>query len=212
MSGVAAALSVAGAAGVGAEGVAGADAFACAWVATAAAGVAVFADAGAADALAGVGADGDVARAVVGAAACSTFGAGVLAGSALLELPGFGAPGLDADVDPVVGLAAADPASGVAVLAGNASLRRFATGGSIVDEGLLTYSPSSVSFAINSLLGTPSSLAISLTRGFVATNSPVSGSPEQGKPLAVGGSHFEPLIVFPLAVQPVLYGDECLKC
>src|SRR5690606_27836629 len=44
-----------------------------------------------------------------------------------------------------------------------------ATGGSMVEEGLLTNSPSSFSFASANLLSTPSSAAISCTRGLAAT-------------------------------------------
>ena len=62
---------------------------------------------------------------------------------------------------PAAGLASADPPSEARAAR---SLR--ATGGSIVDEGLLTNSPSSLSLARATLLSTPSSEAISCTRGF----------------------------------------------
>ena len=52
---------------------------------------------------------------------------------------------------------------------GNASRSRRATGASTVDDALLTNSPSSLSFARTSLLGTPSSFASSCTRALPAT-------------------------------------------
>jgi hypothetical protein len=40
---------------------------------------------------------------------------------------------------------------------------------------------------------------------FCSHNSPVPGlHPERGRPLVTDGSHFEPLISYPLAIQPVL--------
>lgn len=107
--------------------------------------------------------DGFGSAAAVG---CSSCLAGAAAAAVWLgDAAGFGvcgrAPGFAAGRP--AGLASVDPA------AGKASRSRFATGGSIVDDGLFTYSPNSWSFAINCLLGIPSSLAISLTRGFVAT-------------------------------------------
>jgi len=50
--------------------------------------------------------------------------------------------------------------------ASNAARSLRATGGSIVDDGLFTNSPSSLSFARATLLSTPISAAISCTRGF----------------------------------------------
>src|SRR6218665_126770 len=40
---------------------------------------------------------------------------------------------------------------------------------------------------------------------FGSHTSPVPGPPVTGGPLVTGGSHFEPLMTCPLAVQPVLY-------
>ena len=54
-------------------------------------------------------------------------------------------------------------------LAGNASLSRRATGGSIVEDALLTNSPISLSLARTTLLSTPSSFASSCTRALPAT-------------------------------------------
>jgi hypothetical protein len=48
---------------------------------------------------------------------------------------------------------------------GYAARSLFATGGAIVDEPLLTYSPNSLSFASASAVSIPSSLAMSYTRG-----------------------------------------------
>ncbi len=59
--------------------------------------------------------------------------------------------------------------AGAAAADGNASRSRRATGASTVDDALLTNSPSSLSFARTSLLGTPSSLASSCTRALPAT-------------------------------------------
>jgi hypothetical protein len=59
--------------------------------------------------------------------------------------------------------------------AGKASRSRRATGASTVDDALLTNSPSSLSFARTSLLGTPSSFASSCTRALPATGLLVAG-------------------------------------
>jgi len=66
----------------------------------------------------------------------------------------------------------------------------------MVEDGLLTNSPSSFSFARATLLSTPSSDAISCTRGF-ATILLSEVSPTQGRPLVADGSHFEPFTLFP---------------
>jgi hypothetical protein len=66
----------------------------------------------------------------------------------------------------------------------------------MVDEGLLTNSPSSFSFARATLLSTPSSEAISCTRGF-ATILLSEAYPRQGRPLVADGSHFEPFTLYP---------------
>ncbi len=59
--------------------------------------------------------------------------------------------------------------AGASVATGNASRSRRATGASTVEDALLTNSPSSLSFARTSLLGTPSSFASSCTRALPAT-------------------------------------------
>lgn len=60
-------------------------------------------------------------------------------------------------------------ATGTSAGTGNASRRRRATGGSTVDDALLTYSPCSLSLARTSLLVTPSSLASAETRDLPGT-------------------------------------------
>jgi hypothetical protein len=66
----------------------------------------------------------------------------------------------------------------------------------MVEDGLLTNSPSSFSFARATLLSTPSSDAISCTRGF-ATILLSEVSPRQGRQLVADGSHVEPFTLFP---------------
>ena len=72
-------------------------------------------------------------------------------------------------------------ATGLAPSASRAARSFRATGGSIVDEGPLTNSPSSFSFSSASLLDTPNSLAISCTRGFPATSLLSGPAPGQGQ-------------------------------
>ena len=79
-----------------------------------------------------------------------------------------------------------------------------ATGGAMLDAEDLTNSPSSCSFARATLLSTPSSAAISCTRGFATILLSRVHAQDRREPLLVDGSHFEPLIFCPLAVQPVL--------
>jgi len=71
---------------------------------------------------------------------------------------------------------------GFAPSASSAALSLRATGGSMLDDGPLTNSPSSLSFASATLLSTPSSLAISCTRGFAATILLFGTCPSRGKP------------------------------
>src|SRR5690606_14794624 len=129
------------------------------------------------DSLPGLGAaaEGFDAPDACAVGAASAFGAGASGWDAGLAGPGFG-PGTGA---PVLAAEEADAAAALlssALPAGLAdgsaemaarSLR--ATGGSMVDEGLFTNSPSSLSFARANLLSTPSSAAISCTRGLAAT-------------------------------------------
>src|SRR5690606_28031852 len=86
---------------------------------------------------------------------------------------GFLGPGAGAGVEPAVfdgaGLAsaAAESSFGFATpSASSAALPFRATGGAIAEEGALTNSPISFSLARTTLLSTPSSVAISCTRGF----------------------------------------------
>lgn len=113
-----------------------------------------------------------------------------------LAAPGLAAPGLAAGFAAAAGAASPDDFREASDSMAARSLR--ATGGSMVEEGLLTNSPSSLSFASAILLSTPSSAAISCTRGLPATIllSGV-GPPRQGRPLVADGSHFEPFTLFP---------------
>jgi hypothetical protein len=64
----------------------------------------------------------------------------------------------------------------------------------MLEDGPLTNSPISLSFASATLLSTPSSLATSCTRGFAATILLSGAHPGQGQALVADGTHFEPLI------------------
>jgi len=108
-----------------------------------------------------------------------------------------------------VALAAGFSAGGSTGLtgAGKASLSLRTTGASTVDDGPLTYSPSSFSFARRSLLDTPSSFAISWTRGFATT---LLSRFDRGRvePSLPSGVHFEVLIGFPSDSRPVRHGSS----
>ena len=80
--------------------------------------------------------------------------------------PGPGAPARRPGRGPGVG---APSPVGLPAAGGNASLSRRATGGSIVEDALLTNSPISLSLARTTLLSTPSSFASSCTRALPAT-------------------------------------------
>ncbi len=171
-------------------------------------------DAGAAGAdSAGAGAD------AVGAGAA---GSGALFGAAGRAGPGVGpdgrapgvaagragpgrAPGRDAAA---AGLASEDPDDPSAARAAR-SLR--ATGGSMVDEGLLTNSPSSFSFASATLLSTPSSEAISCTRGF-ATILLSEGLPRTGQTASCGRVSFRAVHFVSIAVQPFRWWCDSKVC
>ena len=150
-----------------------------------------------------LGADMDVAAgaeaAEAGAGVCAAAGSAV---GAFVAGPGVGAAGFAgpgrAPVDGrgAVVLAAGASAGFAAPSASRAARSLRATGGAMVDEGLLTYSPSSFSFARATLLSTPISEAISCTRGFATIL--LSGvHPGQGGPLRADGSHFEPFTLCP---------------
>ncbi len=125
---------------------------------------------------------GAAGAAAAGAAGCEVagVGAGAATGRAGVGEAGFGAaaagfgeapPGRAA---PLVGAGevwVADPLAGAAVFtaAGKASRSLRTTGASMVDDGDLTNSPMSVSFAMISLLVLPSSFASSCTRALPAT-------------------------------------------
>ncbi len=138
-----------------------------------------------------------------GAAGASALGAGAAgAGAFGAAGPGVGAPGVAGRFAGAAGAAGAFAPS-----ASRAARSLRATGGSILEDGPLTNSPNSLSFAMAILLSTPSSDAISCTRGFAATILLSELAPRQGQALVVDGAHFEPLMSCPLAVQPVL--SEC---
>jgi hypothetical protein len=121
---------------------------------------------------AGVGAAGrarpgsatGAATAAAGAAAGAGAGAWLGAGAGAGVLTGAASTGRETGAGAGVVFFA-----GAGAATGNASRRRRATGGSTVDDALLTNSPSSLSFARTSLLGTPSSFASSCTRALPAT-------------------------------------------
>ena len=153
----------------------------------------------------------------VGAAGADAAGAGASAFSAGCgpgRGPGVAAPGVAAGRDPerpdvapgrgagrapdaLEGAVVPLPLAASAPCPSNAARSFRATGGSIVEEGLLTNSPSSFSFARATLLSMPSSEAISCTRGFATVL--LSGvHPDRGGPLVADGSHFEPFTLCPL--------------
>lgn len=74
----------------------------------------------------------------------------------------------------------------------------------MVEDGPLTNSPISFSLSRARFESIPNSAAISCTRGFPATILLSGHSPSQGVPLPTNETHFEPLMRFPLAIQPVL--------
>lgn len=187
------------------------------------------ASAGAAGA-AGAAGDGAAGAGAAGAAAAGAAGAGAGAGAAAsagaagpgVGAPGRGAPGraapgrappgdglVAAAAEPVDDAGAAD-AAGAAVFpapsASRAARSLRATGGSMVDEGLLTNSPSSLSLARAILLSTPSSDAISCTRGLAATIL-LSGLVYPGRAdLSRGRVSFRAVHFVSIAVQPFLEG------
>ena len=109
---------------------------------------------------------------VSGVGAGALGAAGAAADAAGEEVAGPGRGAAEGRAGPGTAAARAGAAAVPSATSASRSLR--ATGGSMVDEGLLTNSPSSFSFASATLLSTPSSEAISCTRGF-ATASPVWG-------------------------------------
>lgn len=110
-----------------------------------------------------VGAAAGAALAAIGVGAASGATAGVGAGAGVVTGAGAASvTGWDTGLGAVF-------LAGAGAAAGNASRSRRATGASTVDDALLTNSPSSLSFARTSLLGTPSSLASSCTRALPAT-------------------------------------------
>jgi hypothetical protein len=79
-------------------------------------------------------------------------------------------------------------ASSFGLAFGYAARSLFATGGAMVDEPLLTYSPNSFNLASASAVSIPSSLAMSYTRGS-ATLYLLSGThPSQGRLIALRNS------------------------
>ena len=119
----------------------------------------------------------------LGAGFASATGAGAGFGAVGLgtEAPGGTVAGVPACLDAGVATGFAGSA-GLAPSACSAALSLRATGGSMLDDGPLTNSPSSLSFASATLLSTPSSLAISCTRGFAATILLFGTRPSRGEP------------------------------
>jgi hypothetical protein len=183
----------------------------------------------------GLGGDEGVAEGAVGVAAgaegsgadaagAASTGAAGAAGAAGFAGPGVGpegrAPGVAAGREGpgrapepgraagAAGLASEDPDEPSAARAAR-SLR--ATGGSMVDEGLLTNSPSSFSFASATLLSTPSSEAISCTRGF-ATILLSEGLPRTGQTVSCGRVSFRAVHFVSIAVQPFRWRVDSKVC
>lgn len=165
--------------------------------------------AGAAFSGAGVGAGAGLAAGAAGAAGRAGPGVGpegrapgVAAGR---EGPGR-APGRAAGAADDAPPAGADEPS-----AASAARSLRATGGSMVDEGLLTNSPSSFSFASATLLSTPSSEAISCTRGF-ATILLSEGLPRTGQTVSCGRVSFRAVHFVSIAVQPFRWRCDSKVC
>lgn len=163
---------------------------------------------------AGVVAEGaDAAGAAAGAAGAAGFaGPGVgPEGRAPGVAAGRAGPGRAPDAGRAAGaagLASEDPEELSAARAAR-SLR--ATGGAMVDEGLLTYSPSSFSFARATLLSTPISEAISCTRGF-ATILLSEGPPRTGQTVTGGRVSFRAVHFVSIAVQPFRWRVDSKVC
>lgn len=186
------------------------------------AGEAAASAAGAAAGAAGAGvvsAEAEAAGAAAGSAGAA--GSGAAAGFAGPgrgpegRAPGVAAgragPGRAPDAGRAAGaadLASEDPEELSAARAAR-SLR--ATGGSMVDEGLLTNSPSSFSFASATLLSTPSSEAISCTRGF-ATILLSEGLPRTGQTASCGRVSFRAVHFVSIAVQPFRWRCDSKVC
>ncbi len=116
------------------------------------------------------GADGATASAGAGIAAGTEADATGVEVGELTAGAGAAVTGTGADLGAEAGMGAdATFLAGAGVATGNASRSRRATGASTVEDALLTNSPSSLSFARTSLLGTPSSFASSCTRALPAT-------------------------------------------
>ena len=181
--------------------------------------------AGAAGAAAAAGAAGAAGAGAAGAAAAvlqrprrAAAGAGVGAGAAAAgraeRAPrGAGAPGRAGRHGSAAARAGAGAAAAAARLcslaapsASRAARSLRATGGSMVDEGLLTNSPSSFSFARATLLSTPSSDAISCTRGLAATILLSGWSTQAGQTVSCGRVSFRAVHFVSIAVQPFLEG------
>ena len=146
---------------------------------------------------------------------------GVLAaGAGAAEAGAAGAAGADSAAAGLAGVEAG--ASGAGLVAsglasclaafglsafGNAARSLAATGGAIVEEPPLTYSPSSSSLASATLVSIPSSLAMSYTRGS-ATFSPVRAYPNRAgfsaERISFRGTHLIASMFLCLFLGPVL--------
>lgn len=155
---------------------------------------------------AGRGAVGAAGAAEAGVAAAGAAGAGVAeAGAAGAAGAGRAGPGRAED-----GVAVFAGAAGAAEEAGDAAgllpvtpsasslaLSFRTTGGSMLEDGPLTNSPISLSFARAILVSIPRSAATSCTRGFAATFLLSEVRPDREDRLTVGGTHLESLISCP---------------
>jgi len=169
------------------------------------------------------GASAAAGAAFSGAAVSGTGLAAGAAGAAGLAGPGVGpegrAPGVAAGrAGPgrapgrAAGAAGDPPAAGAEEPSAARAARSLrATGGSMVDEGLLTNSPSSFSFASATLLSTPSSEAISCTRGF-ATILLSEGLPRTGQTVSCGRVSFRAVHFVSIAVQPFRWRVDSKVC
>lgn len=180
-------LSDAGAAGVDEAGAAGVDA------------------AGRSSARGAAGALGAAGAADEGVAVAGVAGAGVAAAGAA-GAAGAGRAGPGRAEDGVADLAGAEGAADAVGAAGllpvtpsasSLALSFRTTGGSMLEDGPLTNSPISLSFARAILVSIPRSAATSCTRGFAATFLLSEVHPDREDRLAVGGTHLESLISCP---------------
>jgi hypothetical protein len=145
------------------------------------------------------GASGEAAGAAEAAEAAGAAGAASVVGAATAGEAGASATGAGTGAGVgacagragVLGAAAsAGFAGAVMPAAASAAFSLRATGGSMLEEGPLTYSPISLSFSRATLLSIPSSAATSCTRGFAATILLSGSAPGQGQTISYGRVSF----------------------